>query len=89
MCGSIHEVLVFHYLSTIHPMTLDHVMCSIVGKYRIAGIFHGGKYYFFFSNKSIFINFIFVFASSALFYNTGGHTHFVKFYSFLNNKNKN
>ena len=58
--------------------------------YHIAGIFRGGKYLFFIK-KSIFVCFIFVFASSALFYNTGGHTQFVKFRSldsFLNEKKK-
>ena len=46
----------------------------------------------FFINKSIFMCFIFVFASSAPFYNTGGHTQLVKFRSldsFLNEKNEN
>ena len=47
--------------------------------YRIAGIFHGGKYSFFIK-KSIFVCFIFVFASSAPFYNTGSHTQFVKLF---------
>ena len=45
----------------------------------------------FFINKSIFVCFIFVFASSAPFYNTGGRTQFVKFRfldSFLNEKMK-
>ena len=40
-------------------------------------------------NKSIFVHFIFVFASSAPFYNIGNRTHFVKFHSldsFLNEK---
>ena len=49
---------------------------------------HGGKYSFF-SNKLIFMGFIFIFASSAPFYNTGSHTHLVKFRSldlFLNEK---
>ena len=54
------------------------------GQYHIVGIFCGGKYLFF-GNKLIF-------ASSAPFYNTGSHTHFVKFRSldsFLNEKNEN
>ena len=57
--------------------------------YRIAGIFCGGKYSFFHQQ----IDFrVLVFASSAPFYNTGGHTQFVKFRSFdsfLNEKNEN
>ena len=61
---------------------------DMISTYRI---FHGGKYSFF-SNKLIFVDFIFVFASSAPFCNTGGHTHLVKFRSldlFLNEKNEN
>ena len=52
--------------------------------YRIVGIFCGGKYSFF-SNKLIFVGFIFVFASS------DGHTHLVKFRSLdlLLNEKKN
>ena len=57
--------------------------------HNIVGIFHDGKYSIF--NQQIdfyaFYQF-FIFVSLAPFYNTGGHTHFVKYFldSFLNEK---
>ena len=59
--------------------------------YHIVGIFRGGKYSFL-ATSPIFVHFIFIFASSAPFYTTVSHTHFVKFRSldsFFNEKNEN
>ena len=73
------------------PESIAHAVILVAHHYRIVGIFHGGKYLFF-SNTLIFVHFIFVVASSAPFNNTGSHTPFVKFCSFLmkwNEKNEN
>ena len=71
----------------------DKLTTCIVGwnkypAYHIAGTFFVVNIRFFHQQ----INFCFLFASSAPFNNTGGHTHFVKFHSldsFLNKKNEN
>ena len=87
------DMMVYSILYNMHIQIIIIIvmLAYYTNVYCIAGIFRGGKYSFF-SNKLIFVGFIFVFASSAPFYNTGGHTHLVKFCSldlFLNEKNEN